>query len=56
MCYAYLETKTISRKELDGFGWYLWRISERPAIVEYCDNNGYEEINIATKKLMRYWE
>lgn len=56
LCYAYLETKAISRKELDGFGWYLWQISENPSLVEYCENNGFEDINTATNKLKGFWE
>src|SRR5215831_8609008 len=41
LCYAFLETKTISIKELDGFGWYLWKISKNPALVAYCEENGF---------------
>ena len=51
LCYAYLEVKTLSSKEVEGFGWYFWRISKFPAVVDYCENNGYEDINIVTRKL-----
>lgn len=50
-CYAYLETKTISIKELNRFGWYLALISENPALVRYCDENGFDEINLAIERL-----
>jgi hypothetical protein len=56
LCYAYLETKTISRKEIEGFGWYLLCISEYPSMVKYCDENGYEDINIVLNRLKRFWE
>lgn len=51
ICYAYDQVKTLSRKEVEGFGWYFWRISKCPAVVDYCENNGYEDINTVTKKL-----
>ena len=51
LCYAYDQVKTLSRKEVEGFGWYFWRISKFPAVVDYCENNGYEDINTVTKKL-----
>lgn len=51
LCYAYFVVKTISRKEVEGFAWYFWRISKIPVLVDYCENNGYEDINIVTKKL-----
>lgn len=51
LCYAYLEVKTLSRKEVEGFGWYFWRISRIPSLVDYCENNGFEDINVVTKKL-----
>jgi len=51
LCYAYLEVKTLSSKEVEGFGWYFWLISKFPAVVDYCENNGYEDINIVTRKL-----
>jgi len=49
ICFAYLVTKTISKKEVEGWGWYFWRIAYYPILMEYCDN-GYEEINITIKK------
>ncbi|MFH1851166.1 MAG: hypothetical protein ABIA75_02365 [Candidatus Neomarinimicrobiota bacterium] len=51
LCYAYLEVKTLSRKEVEGFGWYFHRISRFPALVDYCENNGFEDINVVTRKL-----
>ena len=51
LCYSYQEVKTLSRKEVEGFGWYFWKISKSPAVVEYCEDNGYEDINSVTKKL-----
>jgi hypothetical protein len=49
--YAYLETKTISEREVEAFGWYFRRISEIPSLTKYCDENGYVEINIVIAKL-----
>src|ERR1043165_2899693 len=46
LCYAYLETKTISPKEVEGFGWYFWRIAQFPSLVKYCEENGFEEITM----------
>jgi len=53
LSYAYLTTKTISQSEIEGFSWYFWRISRFPALTEYCENNGFEEINIVTTSLKR---
>jgi hypothetical protein len=50
-CYAYLETKTISQKEIQAFGWYLRRIAQYPSLVDYCENNGFEEINIVINRM-----
>lgn len=55
LCYAHLETRTISINELNGFGWDLMLISESSALTQYCDDNGFEEINIAIKRLKRIW-
>lgn len=51
LCYAYLRVKTISQKELRGFGWYLWRIDQCRSLVGYCEINGFEAINIVINKL-----
>ena len=56
LCYAYLEMKAISIKELDAFGWYLWKISESPELTNYCNENGFEEINMAIKRLQEVWD
>ena len=32
LCFACLKTKTLSDKEINGFGWYFWRISQSPLI------------------------
>ncbi len=53
-CYAYEQAKTISRKEVEGFAWYFRRISKFPAVVIYCENNGYKSINTVTQKLKLY--
>lgn len=51
LCYAYSEVRTLSAKEVEGFGWYFWRISKSPVLVEYCKENGYQDINQVTEKL-----
>jgi hypothetical protein len=51
LCYAYMEVRTLSEKEVEGFGWYFWRVSNFPTLVEYCENNGFEDINTVTRKL-----
>lgn len=56
LCFACLETQTLSLKEIEAFGWYLWRISESPLLFDYCDNYGFEEIVIVIKKLKPVWE
>jgi hypothetical protein len=55
LCYARLETKTLSLKEVEAFGWYLWRISESEVLREYCENNGFDEIVIVIKELKPIW-
>lgn len=50
-CYAYLTVKTFSKKEIQAFDWYFRRIGECSHLVEYCENNGYEEINLIIKEL-----
>jgi hypothetical protein len=49
--YAFLELKTITWKELGGFGWYLWRVQTTPSVANYCRNNGYADILHATQIL-----
>lgn len=56
LCYAYLETKTLSLKEIEAFGWYFYRISDSPLLVEYCGNYGFDEINTVIKQLKVIWE
>jgi len=51
LCYAYLETRTITQKELEGFGWYFWRIASFPVLLAYCKENGFEEIPTVIDKL-----
>jgi hypothetical protein len=51
LCYAYDQVGTLSHKEVEGFGWYFWRIAKFPDVVAYLENNGYEDINTVTKKL-----
>jgi hypothetical protein len=51
LCYAYSTLKTISRAEVEGFGWYFWRLSRVPVLVAYCENNGYEGINNVVREL-----
>lgn len=54
--FAYLETKALSLKEVEGFGWYLWRISEYPLLFDYCENSGFEEIATVIRELRPIWE
>jgi hypothetical protein len=51
LCFAYLETKTLSSKEVEAFGWYFWRMSQFPTILHYCAENGFSSINVAIKQL-----
>jgi len=55
LCYATLKLKTLSKKEIEGFSWYLWRISQNPSMVEYCENNGFEDINTVIALLAPSW-
>lgn len=51
LCYFYLSLRTLSRSEVEGFGWYFARISDTPSLIDYCENSGFEEINIVIKRL-----
>ena len=51
LCYAHLETRIISIKEIEGFGWYFWQIAHSPSVVKYCDEHGFREINTVIIKL-----
>jgi hypothetical protein len=51
ICYAYETLRTISDTEVEGFGAYFWRISKIPVVVDYCEHNGFAEINAVTRKL-----
>jgi hypothetical protein len=51
LCYAYLQVGTLTRKEVEGFRWYFRKISESDVMVEYCEKNGYEDINTVTRAL-----
>jgi hypothetical protein len=55
LCFACLETKTLSLKEIEAFGWWLWRISDNSVLFDYCDNYGFEEIVMVIKKLQPVW-
>lgn len=44
LSYSYLEVKTISRKEISGFGSYFWLISKSQPLLDYCEENGFEDI------------
>jgi hypothetical protein len=56
LCYAHLVTKTLSIKELEAVSWYLWLISEKPQLTRYCEDNGFEEINIVLKRFKKIWD
>jgi hypothetical protein len=56
LCYAYLETKTLSTKEVEAFGWYLWLISEQPQLTNYCEEYGFDDINTVIGKLKKGWD
>ena len=51
--YAYLELKTITWKEVGGFGWYLWRVQTTPALADYCRDNGFSEVLTAAAALSK---
>jgi len=51
LSYAHLTLKTISSAEVEAFGWYYWRIAQMPTLVDYCENFGFGDINLVTKKL-----
>lgn len=55
LCYAYLTVRTIKKKEIEGFSWWLWRISEYPLILDYC-MEGYEEICFTIEKMRPDWK
>src|SRR5437660_1075066 len=44
LCYAYRTMKTLSSKEVEAFGWYYWRVSRFPSLVDYCQEYGFSDI------------
>ena len=44
LAYAHLNTKTIEKKEIANFGWYIESIVNHTRVVKYCENNGFEDI------------
>jgi hypothetical protein len=52
VAYAHLELKTITWKELAGFGWYIWRVASDPAMAKYCESH-YPEVLDAAKVLQK---
>ncbi len=51
LCYAHLETRIISIREIERFGWYFLQIAQSPSVVKYCDEHGFEEISIVISEL-----
>jgi hypothetical protein len=44
LCYAYRTMKTLSSTEVEAFGWYYWRVSRFPSLVDYCQEYGFSDI------------
>jgi hypothetical protein len=50
-CFAHLDLKTLSKREMVSIGWYLRLIAKSPILVDYCQNYGYSRIVTVMKKL-----
>ena len=53
LAYAYLNQKTLSKIEIENFGWYLQRISENTTLTEYCKKNGFKDLIILSEELKK---
>lgn len=51
LAYATLHQKTIDKKEVANFGWYLQKICENDKLVQYCENHGFRDIIKLGKEL-----
>ncbi len=54
--YAHITLKTIERNDLDAFGYYFYEISKNVKLMEYCNEEGYEEIVDAIDVLRPIWK
>ncbi len=44
LCFAYLNLKTLTSREIVCVGRYLYLIKKHPALVAYCNDHGYTRI------------
>jgi hypothetical protein len=55
IAYAHLELDTIALNDMDAFGYYFYLISKHEKLMEYCVDEGFEEIIDAIEKLKPIW-
>lgn len=51
LCFAYLNLKTLTNREIVCIGRYLSLIIQHPSLVTYCEDHGYRRIIIVAEKL-----
>ena len=51
LAYAYFTTKTIKKDEIANFQWFIKEISLHARLLEYCKNNGYNDVIKLTAEL-----
>ena len=50
-CFAYLNLKTLSDREIASIGRYLWQTVQYPVLVEYCKDHGYGRVITVASRL-----
>jgi len=56
IAYAHLALDTITLDDMDAFGYYFYTISMHSRLMEYCVEEGFEEVIDAIAKLKPVWE
>lgn len=51
LAYSVTDAKTLSKKEITSFGWYIDKAIQHPLVVAYCEDNGYHDVLSFAKML-----
>lgn len=51
LSHTHYSLKTLSKKEIENFGWYLREIQKYPQLLDYCENNGYKDVVKLSKNI-----
>jgi len=54
--YAHFTLETITVDDLDAFGYYFYLISKHPGLMNYCVDEGFEEVIDAIERLKPIWD